>query len=139
MRGTLEQQALDIYSSDPLGTKEQPPSPNYEDGVDVGYTAPAKWWNWLYNKLCVFFSGCLTDRTDMHTELLNVLSVASVIPDSSKVHQLSDSISSIGAGRCNTYNNKEITEDIGGVSVTHKINQPAVVGYTLNLPDTELL
>lgn len=139
MKETLEQQALDIYSSDPLGTKEQPPSPNYEDGVEVGYTAPAKWWNWLYNKLCIFFSGCLVDRTAMHAELLNVLSAASVIPDSSKVHQLSDSISSIGAARCSIYNGKEVTETIDGASVTYKVNQPAVIGYTLRLPDTELL
>jgi hypothetical protein len=139
MKGTLEQQALDIYSSDPLGAKEQPPSPNYEDGVDVGYTAPAKWWNWLYNKLCVFFSGCLTDRTNMLAELLNVLSATSVTPDSTDTHQLSNSISSIGASRCSVYNSKTVTETVGGTQVTYKVNQPDVVGYTLRLPDTELL
>jgi len=139
MKGTLEQQALDIYSSDPLGAKEQPPSPNYEDGVDVGYTAPAKWWNWLYNKLCVFFSGCLVDRTDMHVELVNVLTSDSVTPDSADTHQLSKSISSIGASRCTVYNNKTVTETVGGTQVTYKVNQPDVVGFTLRLPDTELL
>jgi hypothetical protein len=139
MKGTLEQQALDIYSSDPLGTKEQPPSPNYEDGVDVGYTAPAKWWNWLYNKITVFFSGCLTDRTAMHTELLNVLSSASVTPDSTDLQQLNDSINIKCATECTVYNNKEEAELIDGTSVVHAVNKPNVVGYRLFMPDTELL
>ena len=28
-----------------------PPSPYYANGVEVGYTAPAKWWNGLFNML----------------------------------------------------------------------------------------
>ena len=139
MRGTLEQQALDIYSPDPAGVKEQPGSPYYADGVEVGYTAPAKWWNWLYNKITVFFSGCLTDRTAMHTELLNVLSSASVIPSSADLQQLNASIGIKCAAECTVYNNKEEAELIDGTSVVHAVNKPNVVGYRLFIPDTELL
>ena len=75
----------------------------------------------------------------MNTELLNVLSSASIAPSDSDTHQLSKGIDKVSYNKCSAYDNEEITEEIDGVMVTHKVNQPYVVGHTLYIPDTELL
>lgn len=139
MQPNITQQDIDIFSSDPLGVKEQPPSPNYEDGVEVGYTAPAKWWNWFWNMLFTWCTASKADRINVHAELLSTLSKASLSPQSTEEHQLSYAVDVIEQNYCNYYNNKEVTETIDGVSVTHKVNQPDVVRHTLNLPAMELL
>ena len=139
MLNALAQEDIDIFSSDPAGVKEQPGSPYYADGVEVGYTAPAKWWNWLWNVITTFFTGSKADRQNILTELKNVLSAASISPDSSDAYQLHRATGIISYNAVSTYDQAEITETIGGVPVTHKVNQPYVIGNTLYLPDTELL
>lgn len=139
MQPNVTQQDIAIFSSDPASVKEQPGSPYYTDGVDVGYTAPAKWWNWLWNKLTSWLTDSKADRTSMLAELTNVLSQEQVTPSASDTHQLSGAIDKATKEYCSTYAAEEVTETIGGVSVTHKVNQPYVVGHTLYVPDTELL
>lgn len=139
MQPNVTQQDIAIFSSDPSGVKEQPGSPYYADGVEVGYTAPGKWWNWLWNKITSWFTNSKADRTSMLAELTNVLSQEQITPSASDTHQLSVAIDVATKKYCSTYNAEEVTETIGGVSVTHKVNQPYVVGNTLYLPDTELL
>lgn len=139
MISTLAQEDINIFSSDPAGTKEQPGSPYYADGVEVGYTAPAKWWNWLWNTITTFFTGSKADRQNILDEFLNILSAASITPNSADNHQLSKAVNAVCYDTVQAYDEEEITEVIGGVSVTHKANQPYVVGYTLYIPETELL
>lgn len=139
MINALSQEDITTFSSDPAGTKEQPGSPYYADGVDVGYTAPAKWWNWLWNTITTFFIGSKADRQDILTELKNVLSAASIVPDGTSTNQLSKAVDTVCYNTIESYDEEEITEVIDGVTVTHKVNQPYVVKNTLYLPDTELL
>ena len=146
MNSSLSQQnfpdpssASAVFSSDPAGVKEIPGSPYYTDGVDVGYTAPAKWWNWLWNHITAWLKDSKADKANMQSEMLNVLLVASIAPSASEEHQLSEGVDSIAYDTTERYDAAEVTEVIGGELVTHKVNQPYVVGYTLYIPDTELL
>jgi hypothetical protein len=75
----------------------------------------------------------------MTSEMANTLSAASITPDSSDTHQLSKAVNQIAYGVCDDYDNETVTEEIGGVEVTHMANQPYVIGHTLYIPDTELL
>ena len=138
MVSTLEQQnfpnplsAPATFADDPTAAIEKPGNPYYEDGVDVGYTAPAKWWNWLWNHISAWFAASKTDRSNINTELSNVLSAASIQPSSADAHQVSKGIDTIAYDTCTVYDNAEQNG--------HKINQPYVLGYTLYIPDTELL
>ena len=139
MNTVATQEDIAIFSSDPAGVKERPGSSNYQNGVDVGYTAPAKWWNWLWNKITSILTAHKADWNSMTSEMANTLSAASITPDSSDTHQLSKAVNQIAYDTCDDYDNEEVTETIGGVEVTHKKNQPYVVGHTLYIPDTELL
>lgn len=109
----------------------KPASPYYEDGVDVNYTAPAKWWNWLWNHISAWFRDSKSDRTSVFNEAQNVLSAASITPQNTNTHQLSEAIDEICYDTMETYDQKEMNG--------HKVNQPYVLGSTLYLPDTELL
>ena len=138
MNGTLQQEnfpnpssAPATFASDPAAVIDKPGNLYYADGVDVNYTAPAKWWNWLWNHISAWLASSKTDRTSMTTEMQNVLSAASITPSSSDDHQLSKAIDVVCYDTCEAYDNAE--ED------GHKINQPYVIGYTLYIPDTELL
>lgn len=141
MQNTVAQEEFTqgTFSSDPTVDKEQPGSPYYANGVDVGYTAPAKWWNWFWNKLTLFMNSSRSDRLNMLTEMKSVLTAASVVPDAAKDNQLLGAVKDVCTNRCGIYDNEEVTEEIDGVMVTHKANQPYVVGYKLYIPDTELL
>lgn len=138
MKSTLEQQnfpdpssAPQVFASDPQAVVQEPESPYYADGVEVNYTAPDKWWNWLWNHISAWFKDSKADRESMQAELSNTLSAASIAPNTSDEHQLSKAVDTIAYSTCEDYDNAE--ED------GHKINQPYVVGYTLFIPDTELL
>lgn len=139
MQPTISQQDITIFSSDPAGAKEQPGSPFYTDGVDVGYTAPAKWWNWFWNKLTIWLTASKVDRLSMRSELLNTLSSEQITPDASDTHQLSEAINKSTKEYCSTYDNKQVTDTIEGVEVIHKVNQPYVLGHTLTIPASEML
>lgn len=128
-----------VFATDPTAIIEKPGNPYYQDGVDVGYTAPAKWWNWLWNHISAWLKDSKADRQSMETEMANTLSAASITPSSSDTHQLSKAVNQIAYNTCDDYDNEEVTETIGGVEVTHKKNQPYVIGHTLYIPDTELL
>lgn len=131
MINTLTQEDIDIFSSDPDGTKERPGTPYYAEGVEVGYTAPAKWWNWLWNAITTFFTGSKSDRQNILTELNNTLGAASITANPLYAHQLTDAINVISYSRADAHDN----QTVNGV----KVNQARVEGYSLILPDTELL
>lgn len=138
MNSTLQQEnfpnpssAPATFASDPQSEIAKPGNPYYANGVDVNYTAPAKWWNWLWNHISAWLSASKTDRTSMATEMQNVLSAASITPSSSDDHQLSKAVDIVCYDTTEDYDN---AEENG-----HKINQPYVIGHTLYIPDTELL
>ena len=138
MNSSLEQQNFPnpssspaTFASDPAAVIDRPGNPYYANGVDVNYTAPAKWWNWLWNHISAWLASSKTDRTSMTTEMRNVLSAASITPSSSDNHQLSKAIDKVTYSTTEAYDNAE--QD------GHKINQPYVLNHVLYIPDTELL
>lgn len=131
MQTNIAQEDINIFASDPSSTKEEPQGTDYTDGVDVGYTAPAKWWNWLWNKITAWFTACKTDRTSMLAELSNTLTRAQIAPSAPDERQLSQAVDKTAYDACTAYDN---AEENG-----HKVNKPYVIGYTLYIPDTELL
>jgi hypothetical protein len=139
MQSTVTQQDINIFSTDPTGVKEQPQGTNYTNGVEVGYTAPAKWWNWFWNKITSFLTHSKADRNSMLAEMQGVLSAASMTADPYKYSQLSEAVNNVVDSVIEDYDNETVAEEIGGVMVTHAKNKPYVVGYTVFYPDTELL
>ena len=138
MNSSLEQEnfpnpssAPAVFASDPSSVIDRPQNPYYQQGVNVNYTAPAKWWNWLWNHISAWFADSKADRSSMNSEMLNVLSAAAIQPSVSNTHQLSKGIDTVAYDTCDAYDN---AEENG-----HKINQPYVIGHTLYIPDTELL
>jgi hypothetical protein len=65
-----------------------PPSPYYANGVEVGYTAPAKWWNGLFNMLTNRAIQGKKDSTAIITEINNVLSASGITPAKATTNQL---------------------------------------------------
>src|SRR5574344_2491409 len=65
-----------------------PPSPYYANGVEVGYTAPAKWWNGLFNMLTNRAIQGKEDSTAIITEINNVLSASGITPATATTNQL---------------------------------------------------
>lgn len=114
-----------VFSSDPAGVKEKPSDALYRAGVEVNYTSPAKWWNWLFNHISNWLKVSKEDRTSIRTELLGVLSAGSIVPNATVNNQLNTAIDKIAYNKCAAY-------DANG-------NAPYVEGYTLYLPETELL
>ena len=139
MQSTVTQQDINIFSTNPTGVKEQPQGTNYTNGVEVGYTAPAKWWNWFWNKITSFLTHSKADRHSMLAEMQSVLSAASMTADPYKYSQLSEAVNNVVDSVIEDYDNETVTEEIGGVMVTHSKNKPYVVGHTVYYPDTELL
>lgn len=75
---------MDEYANDQLAVKERPgtdPATGddyYAQGVKPGFSAPAKWWNWLFNALTKRVGEERSDLTVLITELKNVLAAGGI-------------------------------------------------------------
>ena len=54
-------------------TSEEPTEQNYAEGVKVGWTLPAKWWNWLMNAFTKRFRETKATVDSMYEELSNLM------------------------------------------------------------------
>lgn len=131
---SFTQEAIGVFATDPAAVKESPGA-EYDNGVKVQYTAPAKWWNWLWNKITAWFNDSLSDKQTLVTEMTNVLTDASIVPDAADNHQLAKSVVNIAYRHA--YDHDEETVEVGGVE--RPVNRPYVSGGLIVLPDTELL
>ena len=61
---------IDVYSKDTT-VIERPES--YNIGVKVGWTAPAKWWNWLFNACTIRLKELFNTTTSIHNEIKNAV------------------------------------------------------------------
>ena len=61
---------IDVYSKDST-VIERPES--YNIGVKVGWTAPAKWWNWLFNACTLRLKELFNTTTSIHNEIKNAV------------------------------------------------------------------
>lgn len=134
MNTSFTQEAIGVFASDPTAVKESPGA-EYDNGVKVQYTAPGKWWNWLWNKITAWFNDSLSDKQSMVTEMSNVLADALITPDATDNQQLAKSVETI-AYRHALQHDEATTVDGG---VTRPVNRPYVSGSVIVLPDTELL
>lgn len=135
MTNILEQEDIGIFGSDPATVKEQPGSPFYASGVEVQYTAPAKWWNWLWNAITSWCTHHKADVQSIITEETNLLAAAEEVVTPADNHQLTDSFAKIAETIAENYDT-EMVMDGGAERPAHK---PYVSGSTIILPDTELL
>lgn len=88
-------QNMDEYASDVSAEKERPDNDNYGLGVKNGWTAPAKWWNWLFNELTKRVGEERADVTVIIDEIKAILTEASIQPDATNNAQLKTAILSI--------------------------------------------
>ena len=135
MVNTLTQDDIDIFGTDPSTVKEKPGVTDYSDGVEVRYTAPAKWWNWLWNALTGWLTHHKADYQSIITEETNLLSAAELTPDSSSAHQVTQSFEDIAENYSEEYDVETVLEE----GNEHYVNRPYVDGLAIVLPDTELL
>ena len=61
---------IDVYSKDST-VIERPES--YAQGVKVGWTAPAKWWNWLFKNVTERLKDIFVTTTSIHNEIKNAV------------------------------------------------------------------
>ena len=61
---------MDVYSNDST-VIERPES--YNIGVKVGWTAPAKWWNWLFKNVTERLKDIFVTTTSIHNEIKNAV------------------------------------------------------------------
>jgi len=87
----LSQQTIAEYASDAL-TTQKPEGTDYSQGVRVGRTIPAKWWNWLFNAVTKRLIQSNADAQDMLTEMQNTVTDAGLTLDSTDDTQLSQAI-----------------------------------------------
>lgn len=135
MDTTLVQEDINVFGSDPVTIKEQPGQTDYSNGVEVRYTAPAKWWNWFWNILTSWFTHHKADNQSMITEETNLLSAAQLTPSASDPHQIGKSFVDISETYAETYDKETVLED----NIEHYVNRPYVKDGAVILPDTELL
>ena len=83
---TINQYATDAQSIDePLGT-------DWTQGVAVGRTIPAKWWNWLFSAVTTRINQAKTDTNNILTELKNTVTGAGITIDPADSTQLSQAV-----------------------------------------------
>lgn len=88
---SLSQEIIAQYASD-AQTIQEPQGADFSQGVKVGKTVPAKWWNWLFSAATKRIIQSRNDAENMLTELKNVVTDAGITPSGSDNTQLSAAI-----------------------------------------------
>lgn len=83
----LSQETITEYASE-AQTIQEPTGNDYVQGVKVGKTIPAKWWNWLFRAATRRLGQVRVDAQNMLTELQNVVTDAGMTLDGSNDMQL---------------------------------------------------
>ena len=119
---------VSIYARSDSAVREKPSSSLYKAGVLPRYTAPAKWWNWLFYTICSGLVDGLNDKKSISTEMTGVLDLAELTPSNSDHSdiQYTQSITVIAHRNVRDYD-------------LRAVNTPRASGTTIILPDTELL
>jgi hypothetical protein len=91
MKPTLDEQDITVYASD-AQTIQEPYGTDYTQGVRVGRTIPAKWWNWLFKATTTRLHQAYVDLTNLFTELTNLLTDAQITPSASDNTQIEQAV-----------------------------------------------
>ena len=102
MISQLSQEQITEYASD-AQTTQQPTGSDYSQGVRVGKTIPAKWWNWLFNAVTKRIFQARNDSQNMLTELKNVVIDAGITPDAAVNNQLALAVRTKAQAEIDTY------------------------------------
>ncbi len=87
----LSEETINEYASE-AQTTQQPTGTDFVQGVRVGRTIPAKWWNWLFNATTRRIFQAKNDAQNMLTELQNVVTDAGLELDATDNTQLAQAV-----------------------------------------------
>lgn len=87
MLNSLTQEVINEYASN-AQTIAEPLGADWAQGVHVGKTIPAKWWNWLFRATTRRIEEARSDADNMLTELKNTVVDAGLTPDPADNTQL---------------------------------------------------
>lgn len=102
MINELSQEDISEYATNAL-TIAEPLGTDYTQGVQVGKTIPAKWWNWLFRATTKRIHQAKTDASNMFTELKNTVTDAGIIPDPTDNTQLAQAASVLSVRGVDSY------------------------------------
>lgn len=102
MINQLSQEDITEYASS-AQTISEPLGTDYSQGVQVGKTIPAKWWNWLFRAATKRIQQAKSDATNMFTELKNTVVDAGLTPDPQDNTQLAQAASVLSVRGVDTY------------------------------------
>ena len=102
MISQLSQESITEYSSI-AQTISAPTGTDYTQGVQVGKTIPAKWWNWLFRAVTKRAEQARTDAGNMLAELKNTVTDAGLTPDPTDNTQLSQAADIIAVNGVSDY------------------------------------
>lgn len=102
MINQLSQEAITEYGSN-AQTIAEPTGTDYTQGVQVGKTIPAKWWNWLFRAVTKRAEQARADADNMLTELKNTVIDAGITPDPTDNTQLAQAANALSIKGVNTY------------------------------------
>lgn len=88
MLNELTQEDVTEYATNAL-TIDEPRGTDYTQGVQVGKTIPAKWWNWLFRAATKRLQEAKSDATKLFAELKNTVTDAGITPDPTDNTQMS--------------------------------------------------
>ena len=83
----LSQEIMTQYASD-AQTIQEPQGLDFYQGVRVGKTVPAKWWNWLFSSVTKRIVQSRNDADNILTELNNTITDAGITPSATDWTQL---------------------------------------------------
>lgn len=87
MISELQETSEEVYARNATAIA-QPQGIDFSQGVKVGKTIPAKWWNWLFNRLFNRFNGVYVDSSRMFAELKNTVTEAGLTPNANDNTQM---------------------------------------------------
>ena len=102
MINQLSQENITEYAHDAL-TTDIPTGTDYTQGVKVGKTIPAKWWNWLFNAVTKRIFQARNDASDILNELKNAVTGAGITIDPTSDTQLASAAQAYAVSGVDTY------------------------------------
>lgn len=119
----LTQETITPYAPEAQTTQE-PQGADYIQGVKVGRTIPAKWWNWLFNAGTKRLAQAKNDAQDMLTEMQNVVTDAGITLDGSDSTQLRQAVISEADKQIDNY----VDSKRAFMRLWNKVSKPGAFG-----------
>lgn len=91
MKPVLDEQEPTIYASE-AQTIQEPTGSDYSQGVRVGRTIPAKWWNWLFKAVTSRLLQAFNDVSNIFTELKNFVEGVGITPSALNNTQVTQAV-----------------------------------------------